>query len=183
MINDNSDVENNEIEVVPEEKEEVQEELLTTSDELGKMKVDDILEKESEGEDEEASDIDQIREEIKTKEEVEEVVVEEPSSIEDYVLNSIPNKYKRNRTAKKELTGDILLKITDIKESYFLEFTSQGLKVEKKEAEAKCTISFDEGIFNQLIKRTINPQIALLTKKIKIEGNVSNGMYFFNLFS
>jgi len=85
-------------------------------------------------------------------------------------------------TLREQLTGSILISIDQGRERYLIDWASDRIKAsETKQDSADCTVRLQSSDLVLIAQGNLNPQIAMLSEKIQIEGNVNLAMYFFNL--
>ena len=131
-----------------------------------------------------------------TPEEEEEEVAEEKapkmrrskpaSNTKELLLEDLPSRVSyANERLRSQLTGKILISVTDKKESYLFDWSGDKLKIEKggDEKKAECKISISEVNLLRISRDELNPQVAMLSEKINVEGTASLALYFFNLIT
>ena len=85
---------------------------------------------------------------------------------------------------RSQLTGTILINLTDKNLFYLFNWKDTKLKIEKTSKKtADCSIEINEANLLQIARDELNPQVAMLSDKIKVDGNVSLALYFFNLIA
>jgi hypothetical protein len=107
-------------------------------------------------------------------------------SAEEVLMSELPGRAGGASPKLRELlTGTILISIESLKKHYRIDWSQPQLKVEivTTPAAADCTISLNEDNFLRVANGDLNPQIAMLARKIRVEGKKDLAMYFFNLFA
>lgn len=84
---------------------------------------------------------------------------------------------------KECLVGTVLVDIKDKNELYRVSWSGSGFKVEEGAGSADCTIHLSEQNLLKIVSGDLNPQIAMLSDKVFVEGKLSLGVYFFNLIA
>jgi putative sterol carrier protein len=96
--------------------------------------------------------------------------------------------YQASRAASKlrqSLIGSIGVEVTGIRKSFLLDWTEDSLKATECQEidKAECQIRVSESDLLEIARGKLNPQVAMLSHKIHVSGNLSFAMYFFNLFA
>lgn len=106
-------------------------------------------------------------------------------SAPDLLLEHILEKAHRAHPAlRAELCGTIIISLDEGRQRYLVDWRNDPLKVaEAKEATADCVIHVKEEDLELIAQGNLNPQIAMLSDKIRIEGSPTFAMYFFNLIA
>lgn len=117
-------------------------------------------------------------------------VQKQQSPVQKILYNEIQKKAasERSKYLRLHLLGTISLFFTDIKESYLCDWTGERLQVtEDAQKEADCKISLSSEVFLAIAEGKLNPQIAMLTNKIKVQSRNPEtnaySVYFFNLIT
>lgn len=94
-------------------------------------------------------------------------------------------KITRNRDKlRSHLNGCVEVRISDTGESFFVDWMSERILVDKTPKQAPaCTLSLSEQDLSRINNGDLNPQIAMLSDKIEILGDTSFASYFFNLLA
>ena len=132
------------------------------------------------------TEIEQLREDL-AGEVVEEELVAEPAGVKprgpeyyltDYIIESYRNA---SPYLKQILRGTVELSVRgQIQKVYSYNFEDEATySVGQKTSES--VVAADYLVLENLMRGRINAQIALLSKQIKVSGNVMKGMYFLNL--
>lgn len=88
---------------------------------------------------------------------------------------------KANDLLRSKLKGKILLKIRG-SDPYLVDWTSSELSVKRSaDSNADTTIEAEERDIMKIAAGSLNPQIAMLSDKMKVSGNPELAIYFFNL--
>ena len=148
--------------------------------------------------DEEEDEIESARAELRESEDDEDededpAEEDEPGDSESSVyyqrvIERIDGKpVSRMENLKTHLTGDIVLSVTDRKEGYHFTWKDEALKLtqwrDKAAKNPKCKIEITENDLEQILRGRLNPQVAMLSHKVNVSGDLSHAVYFFNLFS
>lgn len=88
---------------------------------------------------------------------------------------------------RSQLKGTIALCLQDGKHGYLFDWSSSEPRVSefplaKDPPKADCTLHFDEKVALDIASGELNPQIAMLSDKIRVSGKHHLAVYFFNLF-
>ncbi|MBX7143238.1 MAG: SCP2 sterol-binding domain-containing protein [Oligoflexia bacterium] len=104
-------------------------------------------------------------------------------SARDFMLEELKLRCDECGPKLKEcLNGSICIRIRDKEEIYFLDWGAQGAKVEEvSDARGDCVIELAEVNFLKILSGELNPQIAMLSEKIFVQGRLGLAIYFFNL--
>lgn len=82
------------------------------------------------------------------------------------------------------LTGTILIRVRDRGENFIFDWTGNSPRAEaSKESTADCSIELNENTLLKIASGDLNPQIAMLSEKITVQGKLSLAVYFFNLLA
>lgn len=95
---------------------------------------------------------------------------------------------------KTHLSGKVVVEITDRSTKHLFDWSNDEPKVslfegqallnqgeQKVEGKIDCLIKLKEAQLMAIQSGELNPQIALVNEKLKVEGNAGMAMYFFNL--
>lgn len=106
-----------------------------------------------------------------------------PRDLEEALLKEIPARAEQaNPRLREQLTGTLLLELSDVRKKYLLDWREEKLKVkENGGGDADCKMYIKHADLWKIFNGTLNPQIAMLSEKIKIEGKLSLAIYLFNL--
>ncbi|NMC62346.1 MAG: SCP2 sterol-binding domain-containing protein [SAR324 cluster bacterium] len=101
----------------------------------------------------------------------------------DVLINRLLERASRaHPTLREQLRGSVIISIDQGRERYLFDWTSECAKAcETKQDSADCTIHLQSSDLLCIAQGSLNPQIAMLSDKVQIEGNVNLAMYFFNL--
>jgi len=104
--------------------------------------------------------------------------------VHQLLLNAVnQNANRNNRRLRAQLTGRVQLNLRGSAECYLLAWRSEALRVEeRRDAEAECTIELGSADLFDIARGELNPQIAMLSDKIRVSGESRMAIYFFNLF-
>ncbi len=93
------------------------------------------------------------------------------------------NSRRLNRRLKTHITGRIQLIVSGGKENYVLDWRGEDLLLnDGRDPEAECVIEISERDLLDVIKGNSNLQIALLSDKVKLSGQVGMALYLSNIF-
>lgn len=83
---------------------------------------------------------------------------------------------------RSHLTGVIALTTTDPSRTYRIDWTGDRLIAEAGDAPtADCRVTLSQGDVMRVVRGELNPQIGMLSGRIKASGNPEMAMYLFNL--
>ncbi len=165
--------------------------------ELPKNQIADLVELElstavAEEEDED-SELNDIREELSEWNAIEESSEEKPTAQEinlkgkddvcdQIFLKNLPKMYlKKSPQLAPIFKKDLLINVDN--KYYYCSFLQNELVVTKENRKAETQLNVSAEILEKILNSQLNPQIALLNNKVSIEGNFSTGLYFFNLLN
>jgi putative sterol carrier protein len=102
-----------------------------------------------------------------------------------FLLDQLPQRGSRaNPRLRANLAGSIRLELSDLGQQYLCSLKGDVFEVlEDKSSPADCTIKLSEGDLLRIIHGKLNAQLAMLSEKIQVEGQLSLAVYFFNLVS
>ena len=101
------------------------------------------------------------------------------------VRDLVANASRGSARLKELLAGTILVRLSDSGKRYLIDWSQPELKANSvgKEATADCTISLTEDHLRKIAQGDLNPQIAMLSDKVRVEGKKGAAMYLFNLIA
>lgn len=105
---------------------------------------------------------------------------------EDIILRDLVDNASRSGAKLKELlAGTILIKLVDTGGRFLIDWSGADLKSQAvgKDATADCTICLSEDHLKRIAQGDLNPQIAMLSEKVRVEGRKGAAMYLFNLIA
>lgn len=104
------------------------------------------------------------------------------SPVEKLFLHDIPRNSRSSERLKLHLTAPIVFRITDSSDIYTLDWSGSEIKVSAGDIEKPgCVILIKERHLMDIAAGTLNPQVAMLSDKIEIEGQMELAVYVFNL--
>lgn len=108
-----------------------------------------------------------------------------PSNARDLILKELIHRVERDRIKLRPvLNGKIIFEITDRNERFIFDWSAEQLIVgEAKEQAADCIITTNEREFLRVANGDLNPQVSMLSGKIKVTGKTSLAIYVFNLIA
>ena len=83
---------------------------------------------------------------------------------------------------KRQLRGKIKIKVRDRDKAYLFDGSGTTFTVEQNDTaagDAEIELGFKE--LEAIVEKRLNVQIAMLSGRIKVSGNVGLAIYFFNL--
>lgn len=106
-----------------------------------------------------------------------------PQGAKGLLLGEVQERaYQADSLLRTHLTGTTGLLFTNSGEQYVLDWTSEKPEVRQGAAEnPDCVIRMSEQNLLKIASGDLNPQIGMLSDKIKVEGKLSFAVYFFNL--
>jgi putative sterol carrier protein len=105
---------------------------------------------------------------------------------EDIILKDLVDNASRSGAKLRELlAGTILIKLVDTGGRFLIDWSGPELKSQTvgKDATADCTICLSEDHLRRIAQGDLNPQIAMLSEKVRVEGRKGAAMYLFNLIA
>ncbi len=101
----------------------------------------------------------------------------------DLILNELPLRAaKANDLLKSKLKGKIAIKVSG--EKFSFDWTSAQVTVKSGTLEACDTeIEISSQDLMRISSGLVNPQIAMLSERIKVKGNPEFAIYLFNLIA
>lgn len=100
------------------------------------------------------------------------------SNLEGYITNAYNGCGDKLRT---HLAGTIFIELTPEKKK--LSFDGKTGKFVEGGSASDCQISTSARYLEEISAGDLNPQIAMLTDKVKVSGDVGLAVYFFNLIA
>jgi hypothetical protein len=96
--------------------------------------------------------------------------------------------YQATRAAAKlrqSLIGKIGVEVSGIKKNFLIDWTGDELVTSESDDldNVDCRIRISEDDLLEIARGKLNPQVAMLSHKIHVAGNLNFAMYFFNLFA
>lgn len=85
---------------------------------------------------------------------------------------------------RSNLTGKVLIHLTDNNTKVLLDGSGQEVtvqKVENEDAASDCVIRLPDKNLMKIYQGRLNPQLAMLSGKVKVEKQATFAVYFFNL--
>ncbi len=115
-----------------------------------------------------------------------------PSSSEELLLSEVPWRLERaEEKLRQNINGKIVIRVATgadrrtTETKYLLDWSGDAPKMSRLDADSAgpfdCTISIHEQILLRIANGELNPQITMLSDRMKIEGQAALGIYFFNL--
>lgn len=106
----------------------------------------------------------------------------EVNSVQDLIA-TLPNWARQNADLlRSHLTGIVALVTTDPSRSYRIDWSGERLVVEAGDnPNADCRVVLSQGDLMRVVRGDLNPQIAMLSGRIRATGNPEMAMYLFNL--
>lgn len=128
----------------------------------------------------------QAKEDVPDEEELEELPPRrrgpEVHSLQE-VVAALPGWARQSaELLRSHLTGVVALVTTDPHRAFRIDWTGERLVVEAGDAPSSdCRISLSQADLMRVVKGDLNPQIGMLSGRIKASGNPEMAMYLFNL--
>jgi len=106
-----------------------------------------------------------------------------PGSSRQLLMQELPEKAAGVSTLlRSHLMGEIGVHLTDRGDHYIVDWISEKIQVKPQRPESPdCMIHLTEQNLLKIASGDLNPQIGMLSDKIKVEGKLSFAVYFFNL--
>lgn len=107
-------------------------------------------------------------------------------NVKDLILGEVRDRAQRaNDRLRSQLNGLLSIEVTEPKSSYSLSLKADKLELTEKPSEqsakADCTIHIRQGDLLRIADGELNPQVGMLSDRIKVEGRLGLAVYFFNL--
>lgn len=109
------------------------------------------------------------------------------SSGAEFLTSEIPLRAQHsNPRLRANLVGSVLVRLTNTNQRFLFDWSSEQLSTGMiaggaPEKQPDCTINLSDGNLLRVVSGDLNPQIAMLSDKIQVEGRLSLAVYFFNL--
>ena len=96
--------------------------------------------------------------------------------------------FRANERLRAQLTGSIVLDIKDKNQKFLFDWRADKPIIEELSAPPaagadECTIHLSQSDFLRIASGELNPQVAMLSHKVSVEGKLNLAVYFFNLVS
>jgi putative sterol carrier protein len=107
-------------------------------------------------------------------------------SAEGLLGEEIVHRANREQTKLRPyLTGKIQIDIIDKKQKYLFDWSSDVVSCQKNENgnTSDCSITLTEDNLLRIASGDLNPQLAMLSDKIKVSGKLNLAIYWFNLIA
>ncbi|MCI5065510.1 SCP2 sterol-binding domain-containing protein [bacterium] len=87
---------------------------------------------------------------------------------------------------KQHLSGDIVVALQGQKTGYLFRWEKEELSGERWEGSApkksSCALTLSQENLEEILRGKLNPQVAMLSHKVHVQGEMAHAVYFFNLF-
>jgi putative sterol carrier protein len=104
--------------------------------------------------------------------------------LEQIFLAVVPRSAEYNQRLRVNLPAPILFRIKDGTQVFTIDWTLEKINVTKEiHPNPACTISIKKDHLLSIAKGDLNPQVAMLSDKIEIEGQIGLAVYVFNLIA
>ena len=105
------------------------------------------------------------------------------NNAQDLLTEEIVHRAQRaNPLLRACLNGKILFVIEGTSDKYMIDWSGDRITAAAtKESEADCTITLSEQNLMRVAAGDLNPQVAMLSDKIKVQGKLGLAIYVFNL--
>jgi|GEM_PF-2311097 len=105
----------------------------------------------------------------------------------DYLSKGYQDAMKSDRVnLKAQLAGNLLFRFRDTGRCLAFEGPSGDVHTLSPTQAGKyasdCTIEMTENHLEQILDGDLNPQVAMLSDKLRVDGQLSLAIYFFNIF-
>lgn len=106
-----------------------------------------------------------------------------PTNSREVLLQFVPNRSERaDEKLRSHLVGKIAIAVDGANENYLFEWQSGRATVREEQTEnVECSIRLSEQNLMRVVAGELNPQVAMLSGKIQVQGNAEAAIYFFNL--
>jgi putative sterol carrier protein len=151
--------------------EDSEEEVITLNADQGAASADEF------------NDDGQENEEQLQKQAEQERSMRRPTNAREVLTQFVSNRSERaDDKLRSHLVGKIVIRVEGTSEQYLFELIKGRAQVlEDSSAIGDCTIRVSEANLMRVVAGELNPQIAMLSGKIKVEGKAKLAIYFFNL--
>jgi len=107
------------------------------------------------------------------------------STIEELLCERVYERaVNSSTTLRSQLAGSIGLTIADSQEAYLFEWIKEKPTIMRMEkTEADCLITITDRDLRRIAAGVFNPQVGMLTDKIRVSGKTGLAIYFFNLIA
>ncbi len=108
-----------------------------------------------------------------------------PSSVADLLTIELLDRASvTDDKLRSNLVGSVLFELNDNGEKYLFDWKGERPSCERsEEGSAECVINLSSQTLFRIFDGELNPQLAMLTDKIKVSGKASFAIYVFNLLS
>ena len=94
------------------------------------------------------------------------------------------NAGRRESKLRVHLPAPVVIRISQSSESFTIDWSKEEIQVAKGFCEnPACTLELTEEHLLDIADGSLNPQVAMLSDKIQIVGDMEAAMYVFNLFA
>ena len=103
-------------------------------------------------------------------------------SARDIFTATIPAKMKANADSASGMSGVYEFNVTgDVGGVWTIDFTQGGAISEGSSGRAECTLTISDQDLSDIIAGNLNPQMAFMTGKLKVEGNIGMALKLGNI--
>lgn len=103
-------------------------------------------------------------------------------SAKEIFTQKIPEKMKVNADTVSSMTGVYEFNITGPQGGLWtIDFNSGGTITEGSSGKAECTLTVVDSDFSSLVEGSLNPQMAFMTGKLKVQGNIGMALKLGNI--
>ena len=105
--------------------------------------------------------------------------------VSDLLLTDLTTRVARaNERLRASLNGSVVVQIRDSGRRFLLDWrTDQPRVAEVQDLDAECVINLSEDSLRRVVSGELNPQVAMLSDKIRVSGRVGLAIYYFNLLA
>ena len=106
----------------------------------------------------------------------------------DVMLGDVSDRLQRaNERLRAQLNGSVLIEVSEPEAKYLLKGADTGLSLDALEGNganaADCKVRIRQSDLLRVASGELNPQVAMLSDRISVEGQVGLAVYLFNLIA
>lgn len=108
-----------------------------------------------------------------------------PKNVDELILAAIPERARyAGPNLRGHLTGKVRFLIGPSGKAFTVDWTSDEIKTaQSDDPDAACTIELSEADLMRIAAGELNPQVAMLSHKVRVQGNADHAIYVFNLIA
>lgn len=105
------------------------------------------------------------------------------SSVDEILGDQLRDRVKAaNSRLRAQMMGSILIELIPGGRKFLFDWSSDDFQMASSNAvQADCTMRLSEETLMRIALGELNPQVAMLSDKIRVSGKLSLAVYFFNL--